>query len=245
MYTTGCHSGVPKLAVHLAHELRHLAPQLGVGRHALARRHGDLHEGDPPTPGRGGLEQAAEGPQALGDALRVVEPIDRDDELATVVPVAQVGDAPRRPSGRRWSAGPSSAVWMPMGRAASETVRPSTWTPSIWLSRPEHLEQRASEVVQVAVRLEGDRVRAEQTQQDVLALGQDAEDLGRGERDVQEEADAGPRRALPQQPRHEHELVVVHPDQVARLACAPGRRRRSARWRRGRRASSRAGRPRA
>ncbi len=45
-------------------------------------------------------------------------------------------------------------------------------------------------------------------------MGQRPEDLGRRERDVEKEADPGARQPPAEQLRHQHELVVVHPDQV-------------------------------
>ncbi len=81
--------------------------------------------------------------------------------------------------------------------------------------QPEHLQQGTAEVVQMPVRLEGQRIRAQQPAQQWLALGQDAEDLRRGKGDVQEEADARFRRALADHLGHQHELVVVGPDEIA------------------------------
>ena len=65
-------------------------------------------------------------------------------------------------------------------------------------------------------RVEADEVGAEQAFEQLLAPRQDAEDLGRRKRDVQEEADARARHALAQHARHEHQLIVVDPDHVAR-----------------------------
>ena len=79
------------------------------------------------------------------------------------------------------------------------------------------------EVAQERRRVEADEVRAEHPLEDALALRQDPEDLGGGERDVEEEADARLGDPLAEHPRHQHELVVVDPDEVAGL---PARRDR-------------------
>jgi hypothetical protein len=64
--------------------------------------------------------------------------------------------------------------------------------------------------------VEPEEVRAEQAAQDLLAPRQDAEDLGGGEGDVQEEADARVGQPLTQQARDEQQLIVVNPDYIAR-----------------------------
>jgi len=64
--------------------------------------------------------------------------------------------------------------------------------------------------------VEADERRAEHALQELAPPRQQPEDLGRGERHVQEEADRGVRQLLSHQARHQSELVVVDPDQVAR-----------------------------
>jgi hypothetical protein len=51
--------------------------------------------------------------------------------------------------------------------------------------------------------------------EELIAPGQGAKSLGRRERDVQKEANSSFWDQLTQQLRHEHELIVMHPDNVA------------------------------
>ena len=72
------------------------------------------------------------------------------------------------------------------------------------------------EVAEIGRRVEADQVGAQHALQQPVARGQGAEQLFGGKRDVEEEPDPGVREPLAQQPGQQHELVVVHPDQVAR-----------------------------
>ncbi len=74
-------------------------------------------------------------------------------------------------------------------------------------------QRRSREVVAEARRLEADVRRAEQSVDDLLAPRQASPDLGRRKRHVQEEGDAGIGLVGAQHPRHEHQVVVVHPQQ--------------------------------
>jgi hypothetical protein len=73
------------------------------------------------------------------------------------------------------------------------------------------------EVLHVPVRMEADEIGAKQAAQDLLAPGQDAEDLGRRERDMEEEPDPRLRKCRAHHPRNEQELVIVNPYDVAGL----------------------------
>ena len=84
---------------------------------------------------------------------------------------------------------------------------------------PDALTDQADEVLRPAVELEADQVGAEQSFEDLPPPGQLLEQLRRRERDVQEEADAQVGPQLAQHPRHQLELVVVHPDR--RVAGRP------------------------
>jgi hypothetical protein len=64
--------------------------------------------------------------------------------------------------------------------------------------------------------VESDQVRAEHAHEQLAPPRQDAEHLGRGKRNVQEEADARVGPPLAHQTRHEHQVIVVHPYQIAR-----------------------------
>ena len=77
------------------------------------------------------------------------------------------------------------------------------------------LADQPDEVLRAAGQLEADQVGAEQALEDLPAPRQLLEQLGRRERDVQEEADADVGAQLAQHLRHQLELVVVHPDRRA------------------------------
>mmetsp|Transcript_35719 Transcript_35719/g.77731 ORF Transcript_35719/g.77731 Transcript_35719/m.77731 type:complete len:263 (-) Transcript_35719:214-1002(-) len=62
--------------------------------------------------------------------------------------------------------------------------------------------------------LEPDQIRREEGPQELLALGEGAEDLRGGEGRVQEHADFHLVRALPKQRRQHQQMVVMHPDEV-------------------------------
>ncbi len=68
--------------------------------------------------------------------------------------------------------------------------------------------------------LERDEVGAEQAAQDLVPMREDAEGLGGGERDVEEEADAGLRGHVANEPGQQHQVVVVDPHRVAGSRCS-------------------------
>ena len=74
------------------------------------------------------------------------------------------------------------------------------------------LADQADEVLRAAGQLEADQVGAEQALEDLAPPRQLREQLGRRERDVQEEADPQVGPQLAQHLRHQLQLVVVHPD---------------------------------
>ena len=147
-----------------------------------------------------------------GDALGVVEPVDADQQLLRV----------RRRRVRISSPIPGSppssvqsAASTPMGKTPSRTSRPPPEDAVHLGPGSGRAEYRGREVTHVRRGVEADQVCAEQTLEDALPLGENAEDLRRGERDVEKEPDPCIRDALADQRRHEHQLVVLHPDQIA------------------------------
>ena len=78
----------------------------------------------------------------------------------------------------------------------------------------EVLDEIAPEVRSVAVGLEADEVEGAEAAGEALVLRQRGEDLGRRERDVQEEAHAPVPARGAQLLAHQQEVVVVHPDDV-------------------------------
>ena len=86
--------------------------------------------------------------------------------------------------------------------------------PEIEVQDPFH---RADEMAHVVVRVEGHEVGAQQPPQHFGAFGQDAEQFVGGEGNVVEVADLQFGAGFPQHARQEHQLVVLHPYDVARL----------------------------
>ena len=183
----------------------------GKPRRSPGRDDGDLHE--PDALAQLGVRAASPRTRAAGaDPLRVVEPVDADEQLlaGAAVRVRDSTDPRRR------------GDLLELGR-----VDPHREHAEAYLSRaprdPVHLggraeqpEHRRGEVAHVRRRVEADEVGAEQPLEHPLALREHAEDLRGGERDVEEEPDPRVRDAISDELRHEHELVV-DPDEIARL----------------------------
>ncbi len=79
----------------------------------------------------------------------------------------------------------------------------------------EPLTHQAHEVLRVAMQLEADEVSAEQPAQNLIPPRHLHIQLRRGERDVQEEADANVGAQFPQHLRNQLQLVVLNPDDGA------------------------------
>ena len=175
------------------------------------------------------LEQALEREQLLRDALRVVEPLDAEDELASRVLLLELREQARGLRVRERLAEP--------GGVDADRVDADARPAAADLDRvrlrvePEDAQARRAEVARVVADVEADVVGAEQAAQHLLARREEPVHLGRGERRVQEEADREIGRPAPQHRGHEHEVEVVHPDARVRPASARGSRPRSARSR--------------
>ena len=89
----------------------------------------------------------------------------------------------------------------------------------------EHAQERGAKVARVVTGVEADVVGAEEPAEHLLAGREQAVDLRRRERDVEEEPDRDIRSHPPQRLRHEHQLEVVHPDAAARCAVLGNRLR--------------------
>ncbi len=80
------------------------------------------------------------------------------------------------------------------------------------------LGERRGKVPEVGGRVEANQIGAQQPAKQPVPRRQGAEQLLRGKRDVKEEADPGVRAAAARSRlRQQQQLVIVHPDQVARL----------------------------
>ena len=180
----------------------------------VARGHRDLDEANPAAESRVPLEQTLEGEQAAGDPLRVVEAVDGNDQAR----------APRRLRNRSASASTSGAAAERVERCGvdahgerSDADRASgeVDAPLVGLAA-QHVGRRCQEVEHVRDGVEADQGRPEHALQQLAPPWQEPEDLGRGKRHVEEEADRRVGQPPPHQVRHQGQLVVVDPDQIAR-----------------------------
>src|SRR5215208_3934930 len=73
------------------------------------------------------------------------------------------------------------------------------------------LADQPDEVGRTSRQLEADQVGSEESLEDLASPRQLLEELGRWERDVEEEPDPQVRSQLAEEPRHQLELVVLHP----------------------------------
>ena len=200
MYSTGV---TPHALVDLAFE-RRVVGVLEPGRDD------DLQERDLRRELRTPFQHALERAKLVRHALRVVEPLDAEDQPATAVAVLQLLDEARRPRGGERA---FEALHVDADRMDADADTTSLEAdPVVFRGEPQDPEAGGAEVARVVVRVEADVVAAEHAEQQVLARRQQTVDLGRRERDVQEEADLQVRPCLAQQPGHEHQVEVVDPD---------------------------------
>ena len=118
------------------------------------------------------------------------------------IALCQVGELARRDADRVGLERHDTAPGIDAVHAAPET---------------EDAEQAVAEVLQVVMGVEGDRVGAEQTREQLVPPWEQSEHIGRRERGVEEEGDPGARRCFPKEARQQHEVVVVDPHQISRL----------------------------
>ena len=158
------------------------------------------------------LQHPLVGQQPAGDALGVVQPVDADEDPDT--PVAANGFDLALD---RWIVSQRSERPRvdPHGKDTEADLALGELHPVDLDRVAQDVGQRDGEVAEVRRRVEADQVGAEDALQQPPAHGQGAEQLLRGKRDVEEEADAGAGEPVAEEARQEQELVVVHPDQVA------------------------------
>ena len=118
---------VAEAAVDVAGQPLELGADRVVGLDALARRRGDLQELDAAAIGRPAFEQRLDAADALRQALRVVEPVDADDEGLVVGVAWRACAAPAMRRLRSASAAKASAS-MPIGKASMASVRPKPFS---------------------------------------------------------------------------------------------------------------------
>ena len=156
------------------------------------------------------LQKPLESVELLGDPLRVVEPLDPEDQLVLAVALLELGlDRRRLGVAER---GPE------VGDVDPDRMDPDADRSVVMLDcieaglDPEHPQARGAEVARVVARVKADVVGAEHPAQQLGSRRQQAVDLRRGKGDVQEEADCKVGSEPPQLLRHEREMEVVHPD---------------------------------
>ena len=176
------------------------------------RRHRDLDERqlavEPRPPG----EQRVEGAEALGYPLGVVEAVDaHPDERGVDAQLAAqpvlLGLEGRRPGHRLDAVVVHADGHRADGHGAAPDLEPAAGPP-----RAELGPRRGQEVAPVALELEREEVAVGQPLEDLAAIGADAQLVGVGERDVPEQGDPRSRPELPQEPRHQGQVVVLHED---------------------------------
>ena len=189
-----------------------VAAQAGVRRNVLARRDRDLDELDLPAQLRLLGEQALIRRQTRDDPLGVVEAIDAEEPAARRV--ARQSDGGR--FGARRPVRRALRVHADRIRADANAAAIGDDARSVGVILGEQAD-RIGEVRGVARRLETDHVCAEHAVEDLAAPRQHAKDVGGGKRRVQEEPDPRLGNARADQRRRQQQVIVVNPDDVARL----------------------------
>ena len=186
--------------------------ELAVLLDPLARRGGDLHEHGVVDRHLAVADQLAERAEPVEDALGVVEPVDAEQHPARVAELLADLAGPlldRLGAGQRVQA----------RGVDGDRERPGLHDPAVGQVDQvavglvaDPLADQPDEVLRGTGPLEADDVGAEQALEQLAPPGQLLEQLGRRERDVQEEADPQVGAQLAQHRRHQLHLVVVHPD---------------------------------
>ncbi len=157
----------------------------------------------------------------MRNPLRVVEPLDSEDEPAALVLALQLREQP-------------GCLGLLQRRSKAFNVDPDRVhadpdAPTVQLERvglrvdAEDPQARRAEVPRIVADLEAHVIGAEHAAQELLPLGQKAIHLGGREGRMQEEADREPRLAHAQHRRNEHQVEVVDPDPTLRLAVGEDR----------------------
>ena len=174
------------------------------------------------------VDQLPEGADPLRQTLGVVQPVHTQEDRPGIAQIRP--DLPRsRGRGLRHRQ-LVHALGVDRDRVRPREDRPSVRRADTIPARlvAEPLPYQPDEVLGPARQLEPDQVGAQQSLQDLAAPGQLLEQLGRRERDVQEEADPQVGTELAQHLGNQLELVVLHPDQPTLVGHPRRRPRRSA-----------------
>jgi len=212
-----------ELPVDVPHQRVHVPAELAVGLDVLARGTAPARAA-PCRAAPGGAPAAPRRRGAGGDALGVVEPVDPTSKRTP-----RRGGPPPGPSRRATPPGASSARRRcPWGRCrAAPRGRPVIRHVG---GDAGEAERRGGEVCAGSRRCGTHQVGSEAALHEPLRCGRSGKtsDDGTG---CAGRSRSAPPGSLPEHLRHEHELVVVHPDEVSRLVPRGESRRRSARSR--------------
>ncbi len=202
--------------VDLTDDRTHRAIDGGIFRHLGSAFRGDLKEGHLAQPLRLGVEKVAEGLDAIGDALRVIETIDPENETAVPETVAHPCHQPRvhcNPGGPRIIRsidGDRKSANMHIAAAELEGFagRSGDAVPCLEI---------AAQIVGVGLGLQPDEIVVGKRADRFCVLRQDHQDVRRRARDMEEEAD---RIIVPQRAQllgERQQVIVVDPDHVVGL----------------------------
>ena len=199
-----------------------LLAQLLIDVHLGPRGGRDLDEGEASLQLLVAVEHDLHRVQALEDALRVVQPIDAEHQDIRTVGIADRGDLPGDRLMRRQF---GEVLEVDADRKATYAHRPAVHADLVRTGEAVrgYLGDDVHEVAGVGVEVEPDQIRAEHAVGQLLGVWFDQEDLRTGERDMQEEGDAGGGEHATHQRRHQHQVIVVDPDQVAWLVLLDDR----------------------
>ena len=186
--------------------------QVGVGADPVARGN-DHHRQRHLAQVFGMLfQKGVESVQTVADALAVIEPVNRKHQFSVAEVGPRAGD--QLPDGRRGG----DPVELFVVDAHRQGIDPHETVADLGFVEFEiHVQdpfRRADEVAHVVVRVEGDQVGAQHTPQQFGPFGQNPEQFVAGERDVVEIADAERGHDLAEHAGQQHELVILHPDDV-------------------------------
>jgi hypothetical protein len=155
-------------------------------------------------------------PEALGNALGVVEAIDREEDAASLEAATELPKS--RPHRLVALQQAHERLGSDADGAGLELHRPPLEKEPVHAARQtQDPEDGGAEVGEVPVGLKGGVVGPQHTEEELLAVGEDPEDLRRREGDVEEEADRHVGHRFPEEAGKQHEVVVVHPDEIPGL----------------------------
>lgn len=214
-------AGLAELAVDATDMAFDFVADGGVVGDGVTAWGGDLDEDAVVGVGLALFEEFLEGFEAAEDSLGVVEAVDGEEDLAVFA------EAFAEVAGSSCGFGRLGAEVEPVvvdgdGEGASEDVATLVVEEGAAGLDVAVFAAEADEVLCGAVGLEADDVGAEHAFEDLSSPGEPLEEFFGGEGDVEEEADAKARAGLADDGGDELEVVVVDPDEVARLGFGDG-----------------------